>query len=73
MRKVAVNLDNLFDSLMRNTQKARNNRVSKVLNSKNLFNSSKELKFSQNESKVMEISDSNEYTWGIIGENSVKK
>lgn len=65
-----VNLDNLFDTLMRNTQKSRNNKVSKILNQRdrNSKNSS-ELQLVQKDSKPMEITDS-EYTWGIIGETN---
>lgn len=65
-----VNLDSLFDSLMKDTQKSRNNRVSKILSQKdkNSRNSS-ELQLTQKDSKFMETAES-EYTWGIIGENN---
>ena len=65
-----INLDNLFDSLMKDTQKSRNNRVSKILNQrdKNSKNSS-ELQLAKKDLKPMEITDS-EYTWGIIGDNN---
>lgn len=65
-----INLDNLFDTLMKDTQKSRNNRVSKILNQRDIKSKNfSELQLIQRESKPMELSDSNEYTWDVIGES----
>ena len=65
-----INLDNLFDTLMKDTQKSRNNRVSKILNQRDIKSkNSSELQLIRRESKPMELSDSNEYTWDVIGES----
>lgn len=69
---LSVNLDNLFNTLMKDSYSSRNNKVARVLNSKNNRNSSKELKLSKNKSKFMEVSDTDEYSWGIIGESSCR-
>lgn len=65
-----INLDSLFDTLMKDTQKSRNNRVSKILNQRDIKSkNSSELQLIRRESKPMELSDSNEYTWDVIGES----
>ena len=68
---MSINLDNLFDTLMKDTQNARNNRVAKALSFKESKENSSGLKINnREESRVMEVCDSKEYTWGMIGDNS---
>lgn len=66
-----VNLDSLFDTLMKDTQNTRNNKVSKILSQKDKQSKNTlELQLAKKDSKFMEVSNSDEYTWSIIGERT---
>ena len=65
-----MDLNNLFDTLMKDTQKTRNNKVSRVLTQRdNKSNNSSGLKLRQEESKVMETGNSEGYTWDFFGDS----